>query len=185
MSRMSELPRQAKKVLEAGLELGLELEVREFPDGTRTARDAARAVGCAVEQIVKSLVFMADGRPVLVLTSGGNRVDAGKVARELGAADVRKADADQARAATGYAIGGTPPFGHARPVELLIDRDLSSLDTLWAAAGTPHHVFPISSGELIRVSGGRVCDVAEDEMAAAPGGEPAEGAIIGDARSPT
>jgi prolyl-tRNA editing enzyme YbaK/EbsC (Cys-tRNA(Pro) deacylase) len=150
-------------VVEAGRALGLELEVREFPDGTRTARDAARAVGCDVKQIVKSLVFMADGRPVLVLTSGANLVDPDKVARELGAAGVRKADADQARAATGYAIGGTPPFGHPQPIEVLIDRDLTRLDTVWAAAGTPRHVFPIAAGDLLRASGGRVLDVAKDE----------------------
>jgi prolyl-tRNA editing enzyme YbaK/EbsC (Cys-tRNA(Pro) deacylase) len=159
---VDELPRQARSVLEAGRALGLELAVREFPDGTRTALEAARAVGCAVEQIVKSLVFMADGRPVLVLTSGGNLVDPGKVARRLGAASVRKADADQARAATGYAIGGTPPFGHPQPIEVLVDRDLTRFDALWAAAGTPRHVFPISSEDLLRVSGGQVCDVAQD-----------------------
>jgi Cys-tRNA(Pro) deacylase len=165
---MEQLPKQAVKVLEAARELGLELEVREFPEGTRTAAEAAQAVGCGVEQIVKSLVFMADGRPVLVLTSGRNRVDPDKVARELGATSVRKADADQARAATGYSIGGTPPFGHPQPVELLVDRDLTHLDTVWAAAGTPHHVFPISSRDLIRVTGGRICDVAQDG-ARAPG----------------
>jgi prolyl-tRNA editing enzyme YbaK/EbsC (Cys-tRNA(Pro) deacylase) len=151
-------------VVEAGRALGLDLDVHEFPDGTRTARDAARAVGCDVKQIVKSLVFMADGRPVLVLTSGANLVAPEKVARELGAASVRKADADQARAATGYAIGGTPPFGHPEPIEVLIDRDLTRLDTVWAAAGTPRHVFPISASDLLRVSGGRVRDVAQDEV---------------------
>ncbi len=159
---MNELPRQARNVLQAGRALGLELAVREFPDGTRTALEAARAVGCAVEQIVKSLVFMADGRPVLVLTSGANLVDPARVAHRLGAASVRKADADQARAATGYAIGGTPPFGHPQPIEVLVDRDLTRLDTLWAAAGTPRHVFPISSRDLLRVSGGHVCEVAQE-----------------------
>ncbi|HZD02856.1 MAG TPA: YbaK/EbsC family protein [Actinomycetes bacterium] len=183
---MDELPRQARNVLEAARGLGLELDVREFPDGTRTARDAARAVGCAVEQIVKSLVFMADGRPVLVLTSGGNLVDPDKVARELGATHVRKADADQARAATGYAIGGTPPFGHPRPIQMLIDQDLTRLDTLWAAAGTPRHVFPIASGDLLRASDGRVCDVAQERATAAtPRGRVTDSAIIGGARSPT
>jgi prolyl-tRNA editing enzyme YbaK/EbsC (Cys-tRNA(Pro) deacylase) len=158
----NELPSQARNVLEAGRALGVELTVREFPDGTRTALQAATAVGCAVEQIVKSLVFMADGRPVLVLTSGGNLVDPAKVAQRLGADSVRKADADQARAATGYAIGGTPPFGHPQPIQVLVDRDLTRLDTVWAAAGTPRHVFPISSRDLLRVSGGQVCDVAQD-----------------------
>ncbi len=183
---MSELPKQARNVLEAARGLGLELDVREFPGGVRTAPDAARAVGCAVEQIVKSLVFMTDGGPVLVLTSGGNLVDPGRVARQLGAANVRKADADQARAATGYAIGGTPPFGHPQPIQVLIDRDLAGYDTLWAAAGTPRHVFAISYRDLLRASGGRVCDVAQQRATEEKSrGGAAESAIIRGAKSPT
>ena len=158
---MSELPKQAGPVLDAARAHGLELRVIEFPDGTRTAADAARAVGCDVAQIVKSLVFMADERPVLVLTSGGNRVDLHKVARQLGVARVRKADADQARAATGFAIGGTPPFGHPAPIDVLIDEDLVELGGVWAAAGTPRHVFEIASADLVLASGGKVCDLAE------------------------
>jgi Cys-tRNA(Pro) deacylase len=158
---MDQLPKQAGPVLEAARAHGLQLEVREFPAGTPTAADAARAVGCVVEQIVKSLVFMADDRPVLVLTSGGNRVDPGKVGKQLGASEVRKADANQARVATGYAIGGTPPFGHPQPLQVLIDQDLTGFQTVWAAAGTPRHVFAISPADLIRASGGSVCDVAE------------------------
>jgi prolyl-tRNA editing enzyme YbaK/EbsC (Cys-tRNA(Pro) deacylase) len=156
------LPRPAAAIVEAGRRLGLDLEVREFPEGTRTAVDAARAVGCDVDQIVKSLVFVADGTPVLVLTSGGNRVDPAKVARLTGAAAVRKADADEARTATGFAIGGTPPFGHPRPLEVLVDRDLIRFELVWAAAGTPRHVFPISPAALLEASGGQVTDVAED-----------------------
>jgi prolyl-tRNA editing enzyme YbaK/EbsC (Cys-tRNA(Pro) deacylase) len=158
---MSQLPKQAGPVIDAAKGHGLELRVIEFPDGTRTAADAARAVGCDVAQIVKSLVFMADERPVLVLTSGGNRVDLDKVKRHLGAARVRKADADQARAATGFAIGGTPPFGHPAPLDVLIDQDLVELGGVWAAAGTPRHVFEIGADDLVRASGGKVCDVAE------------------------
>lgn len=158
---MSELPKQAGPVLDAARAHGLQLRVIEFPDGTRTAADAARAVGCDVAQIVKSLVFMADDRPVLVLTSGCNRVDLHKVARQLGVARVRKADADQARAATGFAIGGTPPFGHPAPLDVLIDEDLVELGGVWAAAGTPRHVFEIASTDLVRATGGKVCDVAE------------------------
>jgi prolyl-tRNA editing enzyme YbaK/EbsC (Cys-tRNA(Pro) deacylase) len=154
------LPRPAAAVVQAGRLAGLDLEVREFPDGTRTAAEAAQAVGCTVDQIVKSLVFVADATPVLVLTSGGNRVDEAKVARRTGAAAVRKADADEARAATGYAIGGTPPFGHPQPLEVLVDQDLIRFEQLWAAAGTPRHVFPISPAALLRVSGGQVADVA-------------------------
>jgi prolyl-tRNA editing enzyme YbaK/EbsC (Cys-tRNA(Pro) deacylase) len=159
---MDQLPKQAGPVLEAARAHGLELEVREFPAGTPTAADAARAVGCDVGQIVKSLVFMADERPVLVLTSGRNRVDPDKVGKQLGAGEVRKADADQVRAATGFAIGGTPPFGHPRQLEVLIDQDLTAFDEAWAAAGTPRHVFAISPPDLIRASGGMVCDVAQD-----------------------
>src|SRR5919201_1999619 len=117
------LPRAAGAVVEAARSLGLDLQVREFPEGTRTAQDAANAIGCAVDQIVKSLVFVADTDPVLVLTSGGNRVDVVKVGKQTGSAGVRKADAEEVRAATGYAIGGTPPFGHARDLLAREGRD--------------------------------------------------------------
>jgi prolyl-tRNA editing enzyme YbaK/EbsC (Cys-tRNA(Pro) deacylase) len=156
------LPRRAAAIVQAGQHLGLDLEVREFPEGTRTAVDAARAVGCDVDQIVKSLVFVADGTPVLVLTSGGNRVDPAKVARLTGASAVRKADADEARTATGFAIGGTPPFGHPRPLTVLVDRDLTRFERVWAAAGTPRHVFAISPAALLDASGGQVTDVASE-----------------------
>jgi prolyl-tRNA editing enzyme YbaK/EbsC (Cys-tRNA(Pro) deacylase) len=154
-----ELPRAAEAVVTAGRTLGLELDVREFPEGTRTAADAARAIGCQVDQIVKSLVFVADTEPVLVLTSGGHRVDVVKVGRRRSAATVRKADAEEARAATGYAIGGTPPFGHARGLPVLVDRHLTGFPVVWAAAGTPRHVFPITPGDLVRATGGEVSDV--------------------------
>ncbi len=155
-----ELPRAVQAVVAAGRSLGLELDVREFPEGTRTAADAARAIGCQVDQIVKSLVFMADTDPVLVLTSGGNRVDVVKVGTHRDAATVRKADAEEVRAATGYAIGGTPPFGHARDLPVLVDRHLTGFDVVWAAAGTPRHVFPITPADLLRASGGQVADVS-------------------------
>jgi prolyl-tRNA editing enzyme YbaK/EbsC (Cys-tRNA(Pro) deacylase) len=154
-----DLPGAAAAVVTAGRSHGLELDVREFPEGTRTAADAARAIGCQVDQIVKSLVFVADTDPVLVLTSGGNRVDVVKVGKERSAATVRKADAEEVRAATGYAIGGTPPFGHARDLPVLIDRHLTTFDEVWAAAGTPRHVFPIAPGDLVRATGGLVADV--------------------------
>jgi prolyl-tRNA editing enzyme YbaK/EbsC (Cys-tRNA(Pro) deacylase) len=157
-----ELPRAAVSVVEAGRGLGLQLDVREFPEGARTADDAARAIGCAVDQIVKSLVFVADSDPVLVLTSGANRVDVVKVGRQTGAAGVRKADATEVRAATGYAIGGTPPFGHDRELKVLVDRHLTGFDLVWAAAGTPRHVFPITPADLVRATGGQVADVALD-----------------------
>ena len=154
-----ELPRAAGTVVTAARRLGLELDVREFPEGTRTAAEAAGAIGCHVDQIVKSLVFVAGTAPVLVLTSGGNRVDVVKVGKELGATTVRKADAEEVRAATGYAIGGTPPFGHARDLPVLVDHHLTSFEVVWAAAGTPRHVFPIVPADLLRATGGRVADV--------------------------
>jgi prolyl-tRNA editing enzyme YbaK/EbsC (Cys-tRNA(Pro) deacylase) len=157
------LPKAAGTVVEAARSLGLDLEVREFPEGTRTAQDAANAIGCTVDQIVKSLVFVADTDPVLVLTSGANRVDVVKVGKETGSAGVRKADAEEVRAATGYAIGGTPPFGHARDLLVLVDRHLTDFDVVWAAAGTPRHVFPVAPADLLRVTGGRVADVALEE----------------------
>jgi prolyl-tRNA editing enzyme YbaK/EbsC (Cys-tRNA(Pro) deacylase) len=132
--------------------------VREFPEGTRTANDAARAVGCEVGQIVKSLVFVAAGKPVVALVSGANRVDE----RRLGAVagePVTKADATIARAATGYAIGGVPPFGHATDVPVFMDRDLLGHGRVWAAAGRPDSVFEISPERLRELSGATVVDL--------------------------
>ena len=139
---------------------GLSVEIMRFPEGTRTAPDAARAVGCDVGQIVKSLVFVADGEPFLALTSGKNRADPSKLAAALDAREVRRADADQVREATGFAIGGTPPFGHPRPLTVLVDRDLMGYDEVWAAAGTPDAVFSLSPDDLVRASGGRVVELA-------------------------
>lgn len=138
---------------------GLALDVREFPQGTRTAADAAAAIGCEVGQIVKSLVFMADDEPVLVLTSGANRVDETKVRAALAVDAFRKADADEVREATGYAIGGTPPFGHARPLRVVCDRDLTAHEEIWAAAGTPSTVFPLVPTTLLTITRADVIDV--------------------------
>ena len=149
------------RVAGAARAAGLEIAVERFPDGTRTAADAARAVGCDVAQIVKSLVFMADGEPILALVSGANRVDPGRLGSALGAAGaVRRADGDEARQATGVAIGGVPPFGHVRPVTVLVDRDLLRHELLWAAAGLPDAVFAVTPADLVRISGGRVVDLA-------------------------
>lgn len=149
------------RVADAGRRAGLELEIRRFPEGTRTAEDAARAIGCAVGQIVKSLVFMADERPVLALVSGSDRVDPTRLADALGAATARRASSDEARAATGVAIGGVPPFGHAGALTVLVDPGLLAHEVVWAAAGLPDAVFAIRPDELLRVSGGRVAAVAE------------------------
>ncbi|HUZ87805.1 MAG TPA: YbaK/EbsC family protein [Candidatus Baltobacterales bacterium] len=134
------------------------VEVRQFPQGTRTAVDAARAVGCEVAQIVKSLVFIAAGQPVVALVSGANRLDE----RRLGAVagePVAKADAEMARGATGYSIGGVPPFGHATEVRVFMDRDLMHHDVVWAAAGRPDSVFEISPERLRELSSAMVADL--------------------------
>ncbi|MGH3440997.1 MAG: YbaK/EbsC family protein [Nitriliruptorales bacterium] len=149
------------RFLAAAKARGLDPDVHHWPAGTRTARDAAAAVGCEVGQIVKSLVFVADGRAVVVLTSGSNRVDTGKVAAHLGAAEVRKADAEEARAATGFAIGGTPPLGYPAPLPVLVDRDLLAYEVVWAAAGTPDTTFPVDPHALRDAADGEVTDSAE------------------------
>jgi len=141
-------------------ERGLQIEVREFPAGTRTAQDAATAIGCDVAQIVKSLVFMAGDEPVLALTSGRNRVDEDKLAAAIGGVKVRKADADEVRAATGYAIGGTPPFGHTTRLTIVCDPDLTRFAEVWAAAGTPATVFALTPEQLLAATGARVVDLA-------------------------
>ena len=132
--------------------------VREFPQGTRTAVDAARAVGCEVGQIVKSLVFVAGGRPVVALVSGANRLDERRLALVAGG-PVEKADADTARAATGYSIGGVPPFGHATEVPVFMDRDLLDYAIVWAAAGRPDSVFEIQPERLRELSSAVVADL--------------------------
>jgi prolyl-tRNA editing enzyme YbaK/EbsC (Cys-tRNA(Pro) deacylase) len=133
---------------EAARALGLEPTVRRFPEGPRTAEDAARASGCSGGQIVKSLVFVADGKPVIALTSGLNRVDEGRLASALGAVEVRRANADEAREATGFAVGGTPPFGHTSRLRTVMDEDLLDYEEVWAAVGTPDGVFPITPMQL-------------------------------------
>ena len=149
------------RVVEAAAAEGLTIDVRRFPEGTRTAADAARAVGCEVAQIVKSLVFIVDDRPAVALVSGANRVDLEKLASAAGGTTARRADGDEARAATGFAIGGVPPFGHETGATILIDRDLKSHEVVWAAAGLPDAVFALTPDDLVRTSGGKVVDLAE------------------------
>ena len=134
------------------------ITVRRFPEGTRTAVDAARAVGCEVGQIVKSLVFVAGGTPVVALVSGANRLDEARLGAVAGG-PVLKADAATARAATGYAIGGVPPFGHATDVRVFMDRDLLAYDAVWAAAGRPDSVFEIQPDRLRELSKAMVVDL--------------------------
>lgn len=145
---------------DAALALGTHVEVRRFPEGTKTAADAARAIGCSVGQIVKSLVFMAGGVAVLALTAGSNRVDEAKLAAAAGANTARRATPDEARAATGFAVGGTPPFGHVTRVRAFCDEDLYAYEEVWAAAGTPDSVFSLTPADLVRLSGATVIDLA-------------------------
>jgi prolyl-tRNA editing enzyme YbaK/EbsC (Cys-tRNA(Pro) deacylase) len=134
-------------------ERGLDVEVQVLPDSTRTAVEAAAAVGCEVGQIVKSLVFMRDGEPVMVLCAGDRRVAAGRLG-------LTPANADQARAATGFSIGGIPPLGHDQPLETLIDESLRRFPTVWCAAGTPYAVFEADTDVLIEaIPGGAVAEV--------------------------
>ncbi len=155
-----ELSTSAMKVQAALTALGLECQVSELPGSTRTALEAAQAVGCTVGQIVKSLVFRGkgSGKPLLALVSGSNRVDEKKLAALAGEA-VEKADADFTRQHTGFAIGGVPPVGHAEAIETYVDEDLLQYAEVWAAAGTPHAVFRIQPADLVRTSGGKVAEV--------------------------
>lgn len=139
-------------------------EVRRFPEGTRTAEDAARAIGCSIGQIVKSLVFMAGERPVVALVSGTNRLDPARLAVAVGdGTPVRKADAETTRAATGFAIGGVPPFGHLTRLSVFIDPDLLRYATVWAAAGRPDSVFEIGPDALLALSGATIVDLKEEK----------------------
>jgi len=138
-----------------------EFEVRRFPEGTRTAEDAARAIGCELGQIVKSLVFIAAGKPVVALMSGANRLDPSRLA-QLAGEPVAKADAETTRTATGFSIGGVPPFGHSSPLPVYVDRDLLQYPIVWAAAGRPDSVFAIEPARLLEVSGGRPADLRSD-----------------------
>lgn len=139
--------------------LGIAVEVTRYPEGTRTAADAAAAIGCDVNQIVKSLVFVVDGRVVLALTSGRHRVDPAALATAFDGVDARPATPDEARAATGFAIGGTPPFGHPAPIPTVVDPHLTTFEVVWAAAGAPDAVFPIAPTDLLRATNARELDV--------------------------
>lgn len=150
----------ARRVRDAAAAAGVEIEVVEHPEGTRTAEDAAAAVGAPVGAIVKSLVFLLDARPVMALVSGSNRLDEDKLAGALGGDVVGRADADLVREATGYPIGGVPPFGLRSPMATAVDRDLLTHARVWAAAGTPRHVFAISPERLVELCGASVTELA-------------------------
>ena len=148
------------RVVEAAAARGLVVETRAFPEGTKTAEDAARAIGVEVGQIVKSLVFEVDGEVVVALMSGSNRLDEAKLAAAAGGTSAGRVDADTARAATGFPIGGVPPFGHREALRVFVDHDLLAWSEVWAAAGTWHDVFPVDPHALVGASGGTIHDLA-------------------------
>jgi prolyl-tRNA editing enzyme YbaK/EbsC (Cys-tRNA(Pro) deacylase) len=150
----------AQKVQDTLKSLGFPHEVIELPQTTRSAAEAAQAVGCQVAQIAKSLVFKGTrtGAPVLVIASGANRVNEKQLGQLLGE-PIERPDADFVRARTGFAIGGIPPVGHAEPLHTFVDADLLQYDTIWAAAGTPNAVFQLAPADLVEMTGGRVVSV--------------------------
>ena len=149
----------AQRVIEAAALLGLDIEPRTFPDGTRTAQEAADAIGVELGQIVKSLIFGVDGEVVLAYVSGSNQLDESKLAVAAGGAMCQRVDAEVVRSTTGFPIGGVPPFGHTTPLRIFIDPDLLQYDEVWAAAGTWHDVFGIDPHKLVEASGGVVIDL--------------------------
>lgn len=134
--------------------------IQTFSEGTRTAADAAAAVGCTIAEIAKSLVFRSGDRPILAIASGANRVDPDRIAAALNRT-VTAADGRWVREVSGFAIGGVAPVGHLTPPVVLIDRDLLDLDPIWAAAGSPSHVFRTSTPELLQISGGKIADIKQ------------------------
>ena len=159
--RMTDEPhRNVSRVVEAGSALGLDVQPVRFPEGTKTAVDAAAAIGCDVGQIVKSLIFAVDGEVVLAYVSGANQLDEAKLAVAAGGVTCSRVDADTVRAATGFPIGGVPPFGHDTELRVFVDTDLLANDVVWAAAGTWHDVFTLTPDQLVGASGGAVADLA-------------------------
>lgn len=152
-------PLRVKEALRAK---GIDSELLEFSESTKTAQEAASAIGTSVGQIAKSLIFLAGERPILAIASGKNRVDEKKLKNIIGK-KIRRANADQVKEATGFAIGGVPPVGHDRDLDVFIDQDLLEYDQIFAAAGSPHCVFPLSPKELCAITGGKVMDLKREE----------------------
>jgi prolyl-tRNA editing enzyme YbaK/EbsC (Cys-tRNA(Pro) deacylase) len=153
-----------QRVADALAAAGIKAEIREMSASTRTAEDAAIAIGTTVPKIVKSLVFLAGDAPILALVSGSNRLDTERLGLALGRT-IARTDAATVREATGFAIGGVAPVGLSTPLAVVIDRDLLDYDLVWAAGGTPHAVFPITPDALVRVTNGRVLDLKVEEPA--------------------
>ncbi|WP_030057231.1 MULTISPECIES: YbaK/EbsC family protein [Streptomyces] len=158
----SSLPTRSMAVAEALAAAGVPGEIVVLPDSARTAAEAAAALGCEVGAIANSLVFRCDGEPLLVMTSGAHRVDTAYLARQLGTGAITRASAAQVREATGQAIGGVAPTGHPSPLRTVVDTALQQYEVLWAAAGHPHTVVPMSYEELLRVTAGTPCAVEPD-----------------------
>lgn len=154
------LPRRSQEVQQRLHELGVSADVQELPDSTRTAVEAAEALGCEVGAIASSLLFLADEEPLLIMTSGAHRVDPPTVAEAIGATTVAQATAKQVRAVTGQAIGGVAPVGHPQRIRTVVDESLAAYETVWAAAGTPHTVMPLTFAELVAITSGAVIAVA-------------------------
>jgi len=159
---MSDIHPNVLRVMEAARERGLEITTKRFPEGTKTAADAAAAIGVSVGQIVKSLVFGVDSEIVMALVSGSNQLDEKKLAAAAGGAKCSRVDADAVRAATGYPIGGVPPFGHTTQLRVFVDPDLLQYDEVWAAAGTWNDNFGAAPADIVRVAGGVVTDLKRD-----------------------
>jgi len=156
---MSDIHPNVLRVMEAARERGLEITTKRFPEGTKTAADAAAAIGVSVGQIVKSLVFGVDSEIVMALVSGSNQLDEKKLAAAAGGAKCARVDADAVRDATGYPIGGVPPFGHSTQLRVFVDPDLLQYDEVWAAAGTWNDNFGAAPADIVRVAGGIVTDL--------------------------
>ena len=153
---MTDIHPNVRRVVDAADEAGLAIEPVRFPDGAKTAADAAAAIGVDVGQIVKSLIFAVDGEVVLAFVSGANQLDESKLAAAAGGSSCARVDADTVRSVTGFPIGGVPPFGHATTLTAFVDPDLLTYDEVWAAAGTWHDVFPLRPDDLVRASGATV-----------------------------
>jgi prolyl-tRNA editing enzyme YbaK/EbsC (Cys-tRNA(Pro) deacylase) len=163
-SSSSGLHPNAERVRLAALDLGFPIEIRRFPEGTRTAIDAAAAIGCELGQIVKSLIFAVDGELVLAYVSGANQLDEKKLALAADGTSCQRVDAERVREATGFPIGGVPPFGHATSLRVFVDPDLLAFDEVWAAAGTPHDVFGIDPVKLVEASGARTVALKREPL---------------------
>jgi len=156
---MSDVHPNVTRVVQAAKERGLEITTRRFPEGTKTAQDAANAIGVSLGQIVKSLVFAVDGEIVMAFVSGANQLDEKKLAQAAGGLKCSRVDADAVREATGFPIGGVPPFGHTTQLRVFVDSDLLQYDEVWAAAGTWNDNFGASPNDIVRVAGGVVTDL--------------------------